>query len=532
MHTVLSSIHAIAIVLLAVPPFVAQAFQQNDQSTNWPSLHFRFNIKRDAMEIHGQSEFSVLASPIVSLHDDSANLLYDTFAAFIEDKIIYNYTLVNGEAYVAGSYLNGSNSNDPVVKCIDADVLPPVNLIVSALSEAKAVSAISTSNGSVVPCLAGNSFKVSVNGIDFGVCFSGSSGFKLHGSDMDIAVEYLEKHVDILAPNLSGIVDNACEKIARSTSITSVAKSLLTGETISTKESRRLEVAPEFSLEKSCSCKSAPRSCIFIHGLGVLTEEEENLDSYNYWGNLTGHTPCCSSTKYAMLNTVNNSWTDETQQQKVCNHILAVSDSSEGSTVSDTIIISHSMGGLMVAGAIANGVCNLDSTTTWVSTGSPMSGSMASDYFQESCKDETNLLMEKFVETTGFCPADDAIKSLAYEHESYSYPELDKAYEAAKKAYRANVYAAMCSNGFSGIISSYQFGFWVLGSLVSHKSRKNDGMVEFHSCAGGIPKSKFGKNYRDRFYVTKLNHYDVAFKTGDALLDKAKMPVKWLECLL
>ncbi|GMF34436.1 unnamed protein product [Phytophthora lilii] len=517
-------------VLTAFLVCLTQATELNGTLTSLPPLHFRFKIKRDAMEVHGQSDFSVLANPIVSFTDVGSSVLYDTFAAFLDDDIIYNYTLVNGTAYVFGSYFNGSNA--PAVTFVDANILPPVNAIVSGVNIATPVSHILTNNGSVVPCLPGGSFRASVNDIDFGICFSGSLGFKMFGSDMDIEVEYLKNAIDIQLPKLADNARNGCEIIASPTSVSSIGRSFLTGELIFPGDARKLEAEFDFSLEESCSCKSTPRPCIFIHGLGVLTEEEENADSDSYWGNMTGHTPCCTETKFAILNTVNNSWTDSIQQQKVCDHILAVSDTSKGTTISDTIIVSHSMGGLMVAGAIANKKCSLAPSTTWVSTGSPMSGSMASDYFQESCKDETNLFMENYVETTGYCPADEGIKSLAYQRESYSTPELDEAYQAAQKAYRDNVDALMCSNSYSGILSTYQVGFWVLGSVVSHKSRKNDGMVEFHSCAGGIVASKFGNDYHDRFYVTKLNHYDVAFKSGDALLDKAKMPLKWFECLL
>ncbi|ETK95761.1 hypothetical protein F441_01396 [Phytophthora nicotianae CJ01A1] len=529
----MSTLHRSAIVAVVFTACLAFAAAQNsvvqdDTTANWPSLNFQFLIKRAATEVHGQSEFSVLANPIVS--SDNSSVFYNSFTSFEEDGMLYNYSLVDGVAYVSHSFMD--DSENPQVQCMDTNILPPVNAIVAALSDAEAVSTILTSKGKAISCLSGNSFKTSVHGIEFGLCFSGSSGFTMYGSDMDIKVEYVENHTPILAPNVDKSAEIHCEKVASPTTVTSLGKSFLTGEQISA-DTRNLKAAFDlFSMDDTCSCKSEPRPCVFIHGLGVLVEEEENLDTYDYWGNMTGHTPCCSTTKYAVLNTVNNSWTDHIQQQKVCDHILAVSETSKGTKVSDTIIVSHSMGGLMVAGAIANGLCSLDKSTTWVSTGSPITGSMASDYFQESCKDQTNVFMERFVETTGFCPADDGIKSLAYIHEGYSNPVLDVAYEAAQKAYRENVYALMCSNSYSGILSSYQVGFWVLGSVVSHKSRKNDGMVEFHSCAGGFPASKFGNDYRDRFYASKLNHYDVAFKGGDALLDKTKMPVKWFECLL
>ncbi|KAL7995101.1 putative alpha/Beta hydrolase [Plasmopara halstedii] len=502
----------------------------NKSGISWPSLRFHFTIKRAASKIHGYSKFSVFAHPIIS--SNATSVLYNTFVSFGINDALVNYSLVDGIEYVSRSSLDGSE-NRVQINCIERDVLLPINSIVAALNEAERVSTTLTSDGSAISCPGGSTYKASVNGIHFGVCFTENSGLIMYGTDLDIQVEYVVTDTPIFAPTIRAMERRKCKKKLTSIFVTSIGKALLTGQHISIGDARKLKVAFDFSLSQpSCSCKSKLRPCIFIHGLGSLVEEKENLDSFHYWGNLTDRTPCCSSTKFAVLNTLNNSWTDSNQQQKVCDHILRASNSSNGTNISDTIIVSHSMGGLLVAGAVASGKCRIDNSSTWVSTGTPILGSMASDYFQESCKDKTNLFMEKFVETTGFCPADDGIKSLAYINESYCNPTLIHAYMAAQQVYRENVYALMCSSSFSGIISSYQVGFWLLGRVVSHKSLENDGMVEFLSCAGGFPRSKFGMSYSDRFYMSSLNHFDVAFRAGDALLDPRKMPVKWLECLL
>ncbi|EGZ08262.1 hypothetical protein PHYSODRAFT_340073 [Phytophthora sojae] len=157
---------------------------------------------------------------------------------------------------------------------------------------------------------------------------------------------------------------------------------------------------------------------------------------------------------------------------------------------------------------------------------------MASDYFQNSCQNETNFVAEKLVAKAWYCPAGNGIKSMAYEGEDSSSPELDAAYAAAKKVYRRDVTALMCSDGFSGLRSKRQWWYWAMGTAVPHKSLENDGLVEFYSCAGGFATEQFGDSYKDAFYVAKLNHADTAFRNGNALLNKAKMPVKWFECLL
>ncbi|GMF34438.1 unnamed protein product [Phytophthora lilii] len=241
----------------------------------------------------------------------------------------------------------------------------------------------------------------------------------------------------------------------------------------------------------------------------------KNQDSFSeYWGNLTDHAPCCTTLKYAMLNTINHSWVDDSLQQKVCDRALAVSKTSKKSTVSDTIIITHSMGALLLGAQ------------------SLRKRSMGSDYLQSSCDGDTNMIVERLANVTGRCPVSAAIRSLAYEYEKFSSSKLNKAYKAAQTAYQTHVQAAMCSYKYTGLVSNYQWQVWLLGSVVPHKSHQNDGMVELHSCAGGFPESKFGNHYLDRFYATKLNHFDLAFKSGDALFDEAKMPVKWFECLL
>ncbi|ETL49084.1 hypothetical protein L916_01374 [Phytophthora nicotianae] len=503
-------------------------FQQNT-TTQWPSLRFNFRLKRSSMKVNGQSMFSMVADPVVSV--DESHVLYDTFATFTEDTTVHNYTSVNGTAYYSSNDLNNSTA-PATIECLDPELdhLPPINTIVDAINLA---IPISRGPGGVV-CPSENLFKVVVNDIDFALCASGLSEFTMYGSDMDITVEYVETRLSISSPMVMNDELPGCVNSMSPSIVTSTGKSVLTGKHVSTGGSRRLKAEFDFTWgdDSTCSCKSTPRPCIFIHGMGVPRELPENQDSLSYWGNITGHTPCCTTVKYAVLDTINNTWTNNTQQYKVCDRALAVSKTSKDTVISDTIIVSHSMGNLMLAGAIASGKCSLDSSTTWVGIAAPMKGSKASDFIQESCAGKTNFILEKMANDNGRCPPTTALKSMPFEGESYSTPAINKAFAAAQKAFQSNVSALMCSSSFWGLRSSDQTTLWALGMLGQHHSWKNDGMVEFQSCSVGFPESKFGRTWKDRFYRTKLNHYDMQFKHGDGWFSKAKMPVKWLECLL
>eukprot|EP00644_Phytophthora_capsici_P013239 jgi/Phyca11/101653/e_gw1.5.594.1 len=491
---------------------------------SWPALRFHFSLKKD--KVYGMTTFDMYANPTVL--DNNKNVLYDVYATVTDSKAVHNYTLVNGVGYSESTpFTTGSSSGTPtpLVSCSDKefDKLPEVNSIVSAVN-----SVTETRNGT---CTTGTSYKTTFKGVDYTVCVSGTTGFTFQGVDMDLSVEYLESHIEIIAPTMAPKAQK-CTSKASSTSTTTIGHALLTGGAL---KARKLKGILDLSIDElsTCSCKSTPRPCIFIHGQGLEPEMKENQDSFSkYWGNLTDHAPCCSSMKFARLDTVNNAWTDEIFQQKVCDRVLAVSDSSSKSRIADTIVVSHSMGNLMFAGALANGLCELDSSSTWVGLAGPMKGSMASDFIQETCAGKNSVILEKYGEITGKCPPMDSIKSLAYQGESYSNKKLNAAYKAAQKVYKENVYALMCGDSYSGLLSTYQAKFWLLGSLIPHKSDLNDGMVEFQSCSVGFPEEKFGDSYLDRFYRNKLNHFDMQFLSGDSALNEAKMPLRWFECVL
>ncbi|GMG17504.1 unnamed protein product [Phytophthora fragariaefolia] len=514
----------VAILVGVVLPI--RAFEQSGTS-EWPALRFHFKLKRSSMEVYGQSDFEMIANPIVSGDQDS--VLYDVFATFKDGSKVYNYTLVDGIAY-SSSWSSDTSSISPAVSGLDSDAakLPSINSIVAALED---VVPVSGAGSAPIDCPSESLFKLTVNGIDLVLCAADSSGFTLFGGDMDATVQFMNNHLDIIAPRTDM---HQCAEVASPSAITSIGKSILTGKPIPN-DTRRLRAAFDFPFKGSlCSCKSKPRPYIFIHGMGVEEEMPENQDDFtDYWGDhLVEHAPCCSTMTFAHLNTVNNAWTSTIQQQNVSNRALAVTDYSNEDVITDTIVVTHSMGKLMFAGALATGKCSLDASSTWVGLAGPMMGSMASDFVQESCAGETNIVWDKIGNITGRCPPSTALKSLAYQNGSHTTEEMNAAYAAAQEAYRDNIHALMCSTSFSGITSRYQPKFWALGAMVPHKSHNNDGMVEFESCSVGFSKDRFGGSWRDRFYETKLNHYDMKFLNGDAILNDEKMPLKWFECLL
>ncbi|KAL8003888.1 putative alpha/Beta hydrolase [Plasmopara halstedii] len=494
-----------------------------------PSLRLHFTLKRPSMSIFGQSQFYVFANPIVS--SDNTSIMYDGYAAFMDGTTDYTYMLVNGIAYSVTSALgNGGNFT---AQCIKSNLLPPLSGIISALNNATMVSS-AIAGHEPINCASGNLFKTTLGDSKFVICSSGSNGFVAHNCDLDIVVDYLDSPATITAPKLSDDEALTCETVVSPLPVSETTLALLTGQPIPSSKQRNLQATSTATLApSSCGCKSTPRPCIFFHGLGQDTEQTTLQTQSSYFGDLSKSAPCCSSVHYAQLNTVDNPWTDATLQQKVCNFSLSVSNTSSftSRTIADTIIVTHSMGGLMMAGALANGQCSFASNTTWVSLSAPMGGSMGSDYVQNACSGK-NVFIQAVANLIGRCPVNNSTLGLAYQDEMFSTSALNAAFAAAQGAFRSNVHAAMCSDNFSGLFSFDQMKYFMGGTFVNHKSKQNDGIVEYLSCAKGLETSTFGNSYNDTFYLTGLNHADTAFLHGDSLFRDSHKPVKWFECLL
>ncbi|OWY99534.1 hypothetical protein PHMEG_00029449 [Phytophthora megakarya] len=355
---------------------------------------------------------------------------------------------------------------------------------------------------------------------------------------MMVEVEYRASPVEIQKPKGTLL----CDSEATPMSVTPIALALLTGSNVpvDTNYRRHLKAAEHMIMEgSSCKCKTTPRPCVFFHGIGNQKEMDELQDTPKHtnrrMGNMNDHAPCCTEVKYAVLNTIDYSWTDDSLQQKFCDHALRLSKSSdvEAGVIKDTVIVTHSMGGLVMSMALATGKCSFGEDVSWVAISAPMIGSMAADFLQGYCKGENSLIVKSVLEWVGNCPIPTSRVDMLYENGKYSSDELNAAYASAQEAYRGNVSAAMCSNDYDGIFSEYQAIMYIAGKLLfPHKSLENDGLVEFQSCAKGLDESLFGTSYKDKFYKPRLNHADTVFLNGDGLFKDSQKPMKWFECLL
>ncbi|KAL3660428.1 hypothetical protein V7S43_014581 [Phytophthora oleae] len=514
-------------VLALVGAANAVAPQSKTSLDSLPSLKLHVTLQRKALELHGQAEFDVFANPIVS--DDGSSVLYDGYATFVEGHERFTYSLVDGAPYLV---TNDSSSNAASVRCIPPSTLP-FNAILPSLNAAESIPSASI-GGEAIECEGGELFKTSFAGVHYAICSTDEAGFTALASDVTIDVDYLDKPVDIPEIDLQG--GKSCEVLAEPVELTPLALALLSGDYLPSSTSRNLKESSHMAIQAAkCQCKSTPRPCIFYHGLGNEKDEATVQDSSRHFGfnYIKDHAPCCSSIKYAALNTVDFAWTDPTLQGKVCNRALSMSKTSDSQsrTIEDTIVVTHSMGGLMFAGALANGECSLGKSSTWIGLSPPMTGSMSSDYLMDFCNGEVRNLMTDLL-FNGRCPVPPSTASVVYENEKFSDEKLNAAYDAAQEVYRKHVYAAMCSSSYVGNISKYQAKYMVGGRVIPHKSSKNDGLVEFHSCAGGISPSKFGKTPDNRFYRCELNHADTAFKTGDGIFKTTVRPLTWFGCLL
>ncbi|KAG3075890.1 hypothetical protein PI124_g8723 [Phytophthora idaei] len=306
---------------------------------------------------------------------NGASVLYNSYAKFHNGDSEFKYTLVDGS-----SYLTTTDAFDAeTVRCIPPNTLT-FDEILPALNNTTPIASASIGDKSV-ECESGTLLETAFARSHCAICASGEAVFTAFGSDLDIAVEYLDDPVSVSKPGLTD-KSMSCDIVQEATSLTPTALDSATGAKIPSSTLRMLKEEAHMAMKATTceSCLSAPRSCIFFHDLGNPIEKLHSQDTPKLinarLGDIYGHARCCSEIKYAVLKTIDSIWTNDSLQQKFCDNSLSMSNSSDvaAEVIDNTIIVTHSMGGLVMAHALSQDKCSFSKTTSWMSQSPPMTG--------------------------------------------------------------------------------------------------------------------------------------------------------------
>uniref|UniRef100_H3GKL4 GPI inositol-deacylase n=1 Tax=Phytophthora ramorum TaxID=164328 RepID=H3GKL4_PHYRM len=438
------------------------------------------------------------------------------------------------EVYGSVPYHQVINSTADSTTCLPTELFPSVPDIVEAIASATAVSTVSTDQD--ISCNNGTWLSATFAGESYVLCTGADAdngNFTVYGEDLSITFEYLSEDVTITKPTNA---PSDCTALSEDSVALSSVGQLYGISASSSRRALKEEARAVHLASSSCTCQGTPRPCLFFHGMDVEADGGI-VDSYSFFGDVKEHAPCCSSFSFAILNTVDYEWYNDTLQDKACNAAMNVSTGTtdSGSTeINDLIIVAHSMGNNMLAGALATGKCSIGSNVDWVDLSGPMKGSMGSDFLHEIC-DGGNVLQNILSELGGLigqCPGTTTRKSLVYDGGDYCDDECSARYSAARAIHEKYVTASMCGTTYSGLLSSEYLGLLAGGLLIPHHSFKNDGIVEFQSCIGNLDSASFETTYSTTWYAAALNHADTTFHNGEGLFSSAKKPLKWFECLL
>ncbi|KAJ8571315.1 hypothetical protein ON010_g5517 [Phytophthora cinnamomi] len=490
-----------------------------------PSIKLGFNIQRSTMEVYGTSTFDVYVKPVLS----GSNISFDGKVTFEQDGTTHNFVLIDSIPFH-----EVVNSTADATTCLPTQLFPSVPDIVKAIASATAVSSVSTEQD--ISCNNGTWLSTTFAGESYVLC-TGADGedgnFTVYGEDLSISFEYLSEDVTITKPTNA---PSDCAAVSDGSVALSSVGSLYGLTTSSSRRVLKEEVGAARLASSSCTCQGTPRPCLFFHGMDVKADGGI-VDSYSFFGDIKEHAPCCSSFSFAILNTVDYEWYNDTLQQKACNAAMNVSTGTADSgktEINDLIIVAHSMGNNMLAGALATGKCSIGSNVDWIDLSGPMKGSMGSDFLHEICDGGSTLqnILAELGGIIGQCPGTTTRRSLVYDGGDYCDSACSARYAAARTVHEKYVTASMCGTTYSGLLSSEYLGLLAGGLLIPHHSSKNDGIVEFQSCIGNLDSSSFDDTYSANWYAAALNHADTTFHNGEGLFSSAKKPLKWFECLL
>jgi len=266
------------------------------------------------------------------------------------------------------------------------------------------------------------------------------------------------------------------------------------------------------------------KDCVFIHGVGQTpvqgTAKILNGSYPGYWGAVEKVTTQCASWIFMNVDTVYRGWDNASLQQDVCNTLtydIKTGKSMRGA-VKHRIIFSHSMGNMILAGAIENKLCSIDnSTSTWYEVSGPMYGSVMATKLKQICKNPG--LYNYVASFLGFCVS--GLPTPAYNSLIPSYPGLERLAETIAP----RLSGALCGTSAYGLNSIYSAEMEATAALAGFLGL-NDGVVPWSSCSVK-GSTQMMPDYHESWYAASINHIDAECYNGDGWWGDDRQPCSW-----
>jgi hypothetical protein len=172
------------------------------------------------------------------------------------------------------------------------------------------------------------------------------------------------------------------------------------------------------------------------------------------------------------------------------------------------------MGGLILANAIKNGLCDIErSTSTWYTIGVPWRGSKLANVLANICADRTSLLTV-YLRKQGYC-TDDYAPAAGFAH--LRAGEVSSELGDIALARKSGSMCGISSTGIPGTVDSMYLPWLASLALFDYI---NDSAVESHSCIQHNEKFIKGEA-ENRYFADEFNHLDATCRNGDGFVSTA-----------
>lgn len=353
----------VVLLIISVLFFLLHALKPNVVEHDRLILPEEFLMK---FEIHGRDNPSgdVFRGVLKKRNSISGEWIIEAIANNDQD---FKYSYNNGRMMFTFD-LDDDLTKRSIEKCVEKTQVPPANSFRIAVENAKLIPDNMKIYDREINTCHGRKWSAEYSGENFVLC-QGKNGMinKIIGDNVVIRIIGMktEKKLPQILPSPAAL--NQCEEniYVKKEGVNEHAEKWWNNpRTCNFKRIRDENICRMENIKLDSESKY---TCIFLHGVGISESEAgEPMDQWpDYWGYIHDYTPQCKVRKFIRVNSLTRGWDDKDLQQSFCN--LALFDQAPGDKViKNKILFVHSMGNLILAGAIKNGFCDIDrKTTAW-----------------------------------------------------------------------------------------------------------------------------------------------------------------------